>query len=251
MLSRNQIKHLHALKLSRFREEYGEFIAEGDKIAGELLHSDYEVTGIYALPGWVSRQGDLLRERSSLVYELSESELGRISLLTTPNEVLVTARIPQSQAVNEIFGGTVLMLDKIQDPGNLGTIIRTADWFGIRIIVCSEGTADLYNPKVIQATMGSFTRVRVVYMDLQEVLGSLPAGMQVYGSYTGGESVYQFSPDPVSVLIIGNESRGISSKLEPFITRKIAIPSAKPGAESLNAAVAAGILLYEFKRPRQ
>lgn len=249
MLSKGQISHLKSLRLAKFREESGEYIAEGGKLAIEMLSARIAVTGIYALSGWISHQQALLGGKESLVHEIDEQELSRISNMVSPQDVVVTARLPEPVPARwEDLKGPLLVLDRIQDPGNLGTIIRCADWFGFPHIVCSEGTADLYNPKVIQATMGSFLRVSLHYTSLDAFLKAKSADRTVLGSYAGGENVFvtDFGPDPV--ILVGNESRGIAESLGPFIDRRIGIPSFSGSAESLNASVAAAILMAEFRR---
>jgi len=249
MLSKNQLKHLQALRMGKFRAERQEFIAEGDKLARELLASDYRLTGVYALPKWLERNESLVGKPELPVVEIEDYELGRISGLVTPQEVLVTASIPHAREVTwQDLTGPLVVLDHIQDPGNLGTIIRTADWFGFHHLVCSKGTVELYNPKVIQATMGSFLRVKVHYRDLAELFGEIPSNRMVYGSYAGGDDVFKVSLDPDGIILIGNESKGISPDLARFIRQRIGIPSFSGGADSLNASVAVAVLLAEFRR---
>jgi TrmH family RNA methyltransferase len=174
--------------------------------------------------------------------------------MVTPNAVIAVVRIPTvSFVLSEVLPGLSLMLDGIQDPGNLGTIIRIADWFGIRHIICSHACADLYNPKVIQASMGSLMRVKVAYTALTEFLASLPDGFPVYGAVLDGENIMNEKLQSPGILVIGNESKGISPQILSSISRKIKIPAfgdEEPGgkAESLNASVAAALICYEFRR---
>lgn len=249
MLSKGQISHLKSLRQSKFRDESGEFMAEGTKLALEMLNGRIHITGIYALADWIGRHDDVLKGKEIPAHEISQQEIERISNLVTPQEVILTARIPESIPPQwERLHGPLLFLDHIQDPGNLGTIIRCADWFGFSDIVCSEGTAELYNPKVIQATMGSFLRVNVHYADLENFLAAKPDDREVLGSYSGGENVFAAGFGANPAILVGNESRGISESLAPFIDRRIGIPSFSSGAESLNASVAAAVLMAEFRR---
>ncbi len=249
MLSKNQIKYVHSLKLPKFREEHGEFVAEGVKLIGELLESSWTISRIFAIPEWISRNIEKIREKEIDCQEVEENELERLSHQSNPNQVLATVRIPLTDPEKmQIPESKVLLLDRIQDPGNLGSIIRTADWFGIRTIICSPHTADIYNPKVIQSSMGSFIRVGIYYMDPTVFLKRLPASRKVYGTMAEGENIYHLELARDAVIIIGNESKGISEYLFPYITQKIGIPGAVAGAESLNASVAAAIICSEFNR---
>jgi TrmH family RNA methyltransferase len=250
MISKNQVKYLQSLRLSKFREQCGEFIVEGVKMAEELLRSEFTTRQVFATPGWISRNGDLEAKVASGFQEVTEDELKRISGLVSPNEVLAVAAIPGPGGMQQPeTGPMVLVLDRIQDPGNLGTIIRTADWFGIRQIICAEGTADVYNPKVVQATMGSLFRISLRYEEPGKALTELAAkGMIIYGAMAGGENLYDLEIRFPAALVIGNESQGISEALYPLLHNRVAIPGLSSGAESLNAAVATGILCAEFAR---
>ena len=240
MLSISQKKQVTSLKQKKFRTTFNSFIIEGVKMVEELLLSDYEVEEIYATADWA--QGNLEID----CIEVSEKELGQISSLKTPNKVL--AVVQQKEVVITGFSTKLtLALDKLQDPGNMGTIIRTADWFGIDTIVCSEGSVDIYNPKVIQATMGSFFRVSVVYVNLSEFFTS-NEDLTVYGALLEGDNVYQKKLNSKgTVLLMGNESKGISDELLPFVTERVMIPNFGK-AESLNVATATAILCSEFVR---
>jgi TrmH family RNA methyltransferase len=249
MISRNQVKYLNSLKLGKFRDLNRQFIAEGVKLVDEMLASHFPVHSIYALPSWISSHTKLQWQPAVEVFEVTEPELKKISNLATPNEVLAVvgyhkAGMPEPKDL----GDMALILDRIQDPGNLGTMIRTADWFGIGHIICSPGTADVYNPKVVQATMGSICRVSVHYQELKDFLVSAKNDREIYGTLPDGANIYDAELLYPSVIIIGNESKGISADLMPLISRKIGIPSLSKGAESLNAAVAAGIICSEFRR---
>ena len=243
MISINQKKFVNSLKQKKFRTEQGLFIVEGVKLVQELLQSHYQISVIYATKNWIENNGEI---RSCKVTEVSEKELQRISSLTTSNEVLAVVEQKKLQLV-DLNSQLNIAIDKIQDPGNLGTIIRTADWFGIQNIICSEDTVDLYNPKVLQATMGSFFRMNIIYTDLAKFFSENSA-LSIYGALLDGENIYQKKLNPEgAILLMGNESKGISKTIEPLITEKISIPNFGK-AESLNVATATGIICSEFKR---
>lgn len=238
MLSNSKIKYIQTLYHKKKRDAEGLFIAEGVKIVNELLAAgSMPVMEIFATAEWVQAHG----KTGVPVTEVSEKELERLSSLTTPNQVLAMVRQPERGKIPTTFNGLAVALDGIQDPGNLGTIIRTCDWFGITHIICSEDCADLFNPKVIQATMGSFLRVSLYYTSLETFLEQQK--LPVYAAVLDGKPVKEKAKN--GILLIGNESRGISAALKPLCTEHIAIER-KGGAESLNAAVACGILLAEL-----
>jgi len=241
LISKAQIKHIQSLKQIKFRREHGLFVAEGPKIVGELPVSDIKVDAVFALEEWIEGSKGKFEYIKAEINQLSPKELERISNLSSPNQVLAVCHIPERNA-DEISDadGTVLVLDGIRDPGNLGTIIRTADWFGIRHIVCSDDCVDAYNPKVVQASMGSIARVKVFYTDLNEYLSRTK--LPVYATVMNGESIWDANPGE-GVYVIGNESNGIRTEVLRHATQKISIPSAEGEAESLNASVATGIVL--------
>ena len=246
MLSKSQIKYIQSLHQKKFRVQTGAYIAEGPKIAAEVLTKvPHLVQYVAALPTWITAHADLLGGLSpDRVGEASVPELGRISALVTPNEVLLV--LTQTEEPWQLpEGAWCLALDDIQDPGNLGTIVRIADWFGVSNILCSVACAEWYNPKVIQATMGSFLRVRHMYTDLGPWLGSV--GRPVYAATLEGEPVTRLANQPPGIILVGNESRGIGPELRALATREVTIPRIG-AAESLNAAVATGILLSHFCR---
>jgi RNA methyltransferase, TrmH family len=260
MISKAQISHIKSLKLKKYRDQHKQFIAEGTKIIDELLHSSFIISTIFAIKDWIYNVNSI--PQNCTVIEVSDSELLRISSLKTPNKVLAIVNIFHS-ASDSVFASLrlcvknelILMLDNINDPGNLGTIIRIADWFGISNIICSNNSVDVYNPKVIQATMGSIARVNVHYDDLKTVLSALSKSGQIkiYGALLEGESIYNKPLTDKGIIIIGNESNGISDELLPFINEKINIPYypinlTNKRAESLNASVATGIICSEFRR---
>ncbi|MFO8068028.1 MAG: RNA methyltransferase [Bacteroidales bacterium] len=253
MLTSATIKSIKALHRKINRKEQSLFIAEGDKICRELLQSNYGIKGIYALKHWIENNETLLSGKDC-VYEITEKELSRISALKTPNNALIVAR---SQTINpkdiDLKANITIVLDNIQDAGNLGTIIRTADWFGVRNIVCSDDTVELYNPKVIQSTMGSFLRLNVIHTELSDFFNTVAAkfSIPVYGASLDGEKLSETKPPKECLLVIGNESKGISKELQKYITSKITIPAFinNPGyqPESLNAAIATSIIISWFK----
>jgi RNA methyltransferase, TrmH family len=273
MIPTAKIKYIRSLQQKKFRRQYGVFVAEGEKIVGELVSActapggekeglsggglpggenpgPFRLECICALQEWMDQYGMLLPHGLE-THVVSPAELGRISGLSTPNRVLAVARTPEyGWTVEDVIGGPALLLDGIQDPGNMGTIIRTADWFGIRRVFCSPDSADVFSPKVVQSTMGSFLRVRTIYTGLAGVLGQVPEGKEVYGAFPDGTDLTGLRPAVPPLMIIGNESRGISRELLPFITGKVRIPGAQDGPESLNASVAAGILMAWMRVPR-
>jgi RNA methyltransferase, TrmH family len=255
MLSRNQVKHIHSLKLKKQREKQKQFIAEGSKLVLDLLASDYHICELFATSEWINLHSDFFHAKKLLPVSVREDELSRITVLTTPSPVLAIVSIPETVINPGSFTSKlILALDDIRDPGNLGTIIRIADWFGISAVICSETTVDLYNPKVVQATMGSIARVPVYYTNLESFLSGLKETVKIYGSFLEGENIYTMELPEKGVIVIGNESNGISGNVAKFITGKIHIPSFSDGrgsgthAESLNASVATAILCSEFKR---
>ena len=256
MISQSQIKHITALKVKKFREEQRQFIAEGHKLVTDLVNSEFKIAEIYASADWIVANLSLIRVKNLPVFETLPREMDRISALSTPSPVLAVVNIPAPGShIPYPISKLTLALDDIRDPGNLGTIIRIADWFGIKTIFCSESSVDTYNPKVVQATMGSIARVSVVRRNLAELLSSL-TGLQravpVYGTFLEGESIFSQPLSDHGIIVIGNESNGISPELTPFITRKLFIPSYGPPdaarADSLNASIATAIICAEFRR---
>lgn len=247
MLSKNEIKRITALHHAKFRNERHRFLVEGTKIVHELLDSSYKIVGLYAVSEWIQANMNQLATRKEVeICEISPAILERISQLKTPNLVVAEVEIP-TQTTEIDFQQPILALDSINDPGNLGTIIRTADWFGFQQIVCSENCVELYNSKVLQATMGSFMRVKMFYTDLKKWLSLLPTEKTVYGAVMNGENLYQTDFSKNSIVLIGNESKGISETLKPLISKKITIPRIG-AAESLNASIATAIILNEYRR---
>lgn len=236
MLSKIEIKYIQSLYHKKQRQLEGLFIAEGPKVLSELLLSDYTVQKIYATEDWVVQN----RTIQQPIITVSNVELQRISNLQTANQAVA---IVSQKIITEdpLFANKItLVLDGIQDPGNLGTIIRIADWFGITQIICSQDTVELYNPKVVQSTMGSFMRLNVFYENLAIVLSKV--SIPILGTFLAGASIYTIAKPNEAILVIGSEGNGISEAVLPFITNKITIPKIG-GAESLNAAVATGIII--------
>jgi len=254
MLSRQQISHITALRIKKFRQEYREFTAEGEKLVLELIQANYGVVSVYADSEWLIRHRDVLESHDVKAFETSGQEMARISSLSSPSPVLAVVKIPDHREISSLqpadSNSLFLLLDEIRDPGNLGTMIRIADWFGISTVFCSENSVDLYNPKVIQATMGSVTRVRVMYTSLLQLLERNGGVLPVYGALLQGQSIYEADLQNRGFILIGNEARGISGELLPFITHRLLIPSrsACDHAESLNASVACAIVCSEFRR---
>jgi|AntAceMinimDraft_17_1070374.scaffolds.fasta_scaffold00282_19 TrmH family RNA methyltransferase len=258
MLSNNQIKQIKLLKNKKYRKIYNRFVVEGKKNVNDIIlnsYSDWQIDIICATKQWIEKNNNILKDKKINVTDVSKKELQSISCLKTPDNVLAVVKIPcQSIDIQSVNSHLTLMLDEIKDPGNLGTIIRIADWFGFNNIICSNECVDVYNPKVVQASMGSITRVNIFYTDLYDFLKKISSALIVYGSCINGENIYTKKFAANGIVIIGNESNGISKKLLPLIKEKIYIPSFssetsyKKGIDSLNAAVATGIICSEFRR---
>lgn len=249
MLSKNQLKYLHSLRIGKYRDLNKSFIVEGIKMTDELIESNFGIRAIYGLASWYASREEVIFRNKIDFQVITEAELRKASSLVNPNAVLAVAAIPDSTAfVPDQAGDLVVLLDQIQDPGNLGTIIRTADWFGIKNIVCSPDTVDVYNPKVVQATMGSIFRVNVLYLDLKKIIASFSTKRDIIGTFPDGEDVGKAGLALPAALVIGNEASGISEEVATLLEKRVAIPSFSSTVESLNAAVAAGILCWELKR---
>lgn len=242
MISKNQQKYIRQLEQKKYRKREGCFVAEGTKVVGDLLKR-YQPLALYATESWDAPKG--------VGYTLvSEEELQRVSFQQHPQQVLAIFPIPQPTDPVSLRGSLTLALDGVQDPGNLGTIIRIADWFGIDTIICSEDTADAWNPKVIQATMGSIARVNVIYANLLELLDTLPSDYPVYGTFLDGENIYTQTLSSEGLIIMGNEGNGISDAVKAKVNRRLLIPDFHQGdtADSLNVAIATAITCSEFRR---
>jgi TrmH family RNA methyltransferase len=239
MLSKARIKLIQSLNLKKHRSELKLFVVEGKKQVTELLTSNYQINCIVATPNWANAFAQDIKNNTELIIVKAE-ELKKASLLQTPQEVMAVVEIHEHaftpQILNEQF---TIVLDGIQDPGNMGTIVRIADWYRIKNIVCSNDCVDILNPKTIQATMGSFTRVNVFYTALDELFKN--NALPVFGALMDGESLYQTPISEQGILLIGNEGKGISNELQPYITNPITIPRVG-GADSLNAGIATAII---------
>ncbi|TDW49769.1 TrmH family RNA methyltransferase [Flavobacterium sp. 270] len=240
MVSKNQIKLISGLHQKKQRSANQLFFAEGVKVIQELLQSNFELEHLY------TTLNDFESVQISKRTLINEQELKKISALSTPNTCLAVFKIPAENPI--IDSGLILALDDIRDPGNLGTIMRLCDWFGIKQIICSKETVDIYNPKVVQATMGSITRVNVSYLDLKTFLSQTK--LPVFGTFMDGENIYQSNLPQNAIIIMGNEGNGISAEIEKMITSRITIPrfGDLQKTESLNVASATAIVLSEFKR---
>lgn len=241
MLSKNQIKLITSLKQKKYRKQHQLFIAEGKKVIDELLQSNFELDSLF-----VTNENLFTSVSKSKINAVTDVELKKISVLTTANDCLALFKIPNIEE-NELKG-LVLALDDVRDPGNLGTIIRLCDWFGIETLLCSEATVDVYNPKVVQATMGSISRVNIIYTNLEKALQE--TSLPVFGTFMDGENIYQKALAKEGIIVMGNEANGISTEIEALVTQKIAIPrfGKLQQTESLNVATATAIILSEFKR---
>ncbi|MDP2722238.1 MAG: RNA methyltransferase [Bacteroidales bacterium] len=251
MLSKAKTKLINALLTKKFRQQHQLFRVEGSNNVLDFLYGGSEVMEVFASEAWIEQHQS---ETGSIRPEVvSADEMKKITSLTTPSEVLALFRLPEeTKAPYQIHEHLTLMLDDIRDPGNLGTIIRTADWFGIRKVICSQATTDAFSPKVVQASMGSLARVDVRYADLFDVLQNLKADMPVYGALLEGAPLHEIHHSGQGVILIGSEAHGISTALLPFINHRITIA---PGqalssgkAESLNASIATAIICYELSK---
>lgn len=239
MVSKSQIKLVRSLHQKKYRIQNGLFIVEGIKGVKEVLSSDIK-------PYMIFSTGNVTFDTTDVhVTIVSEAELKQMSTLKNPNTMLGVFHIPKPKTVD--FKDWVVVLDDVRDPGNLGTIIRLCDWFGISHLVCSDQTVDCHNPKVLQAAMGSFTRVNIVYTDVVRFLRDCP--QPIYGAFMDGDSVYSENLPEAGILIMGNEANGISAEVKHLVSRKIGIPQfGKLTTESLNVATATSILLNEIRR---
>lgn len=254
MLAKQKLKEIQALKLAKYRKKMKLFIAEGAKVVIELLDSRFEVHSVYCQ----KEHKYLLDNRlnSEQLYIISHKDLERISLLKNPGDVFGIFHMDPTLTGSPVSPDNLLIvLDGISNPGNFGTILRTADWFGINEVVCSQDCVDIYNPKVVQSSMGSIARVRVHYTALNEYLEKVSKYIEIFGAVLQGENLYHTKLPDKAILVIGNESRGISGELLPYIQHRISIPPFNTGigpqAESLNASIATAIICSEFRRQTQ
>ncbi len=240
MLSGNTVKYIQSLTHKKFRDQYRRFIAETPKVVEEFLSAGYEVDSIYATEEWMITKKEKATDDNGNWIAVRDFELKKISQLKTPREVVGVFHIPDLALPGNLDGKITLALDDIQDPGNVGTIIRIADWFNIQHILCSLHTAQAYSPKVVQATMGSLAHVKMHYVDLKDFLSK--SKLPLYATSLQGDSVFETGTIDEGILIIGNEGKGISSELLSLAGNHLTIPRLGR-AESLNAAMATGIIL--------
>lgn len=248
-MTKSDIKNIRLLHQKKYRDEHGLFIAEGPKVVNELLNSKYKAKEIFATTEYETNNS------KHKIQIVNANELEEISSLTTPNKVLGIFEIPLQTSpkfgtFEKLNHNLILALDDIRDPGNMGTIIRIADWFGIKNIICSETCVDVYNLKVIQATMGSIARVEIHSMNLDSFFSEIKNGktkINIYGAVMNGKNIYSEKLSDKGIILIGNESKGISDNLLGFVSHKISIPNFGK-ADSLNAAIATAIICSEFKR---
>lgn len=255
MISKSRIKYIHSLELKKHRKQEGVFVAEGPKLVGDLLPV-MECVYVAGLADWVDSNSSRISSAVT-VDVVTEDELRKVSFLETPQQVLAVFRQPQYEVslVDAAKANLCIALDDVQNPGNLGTIVRLADWFGIENIFCSKGSADIYNPKTVQATMGGIARVKVHYVDLAEELSRISAdassNIPVYGTFLDGENMYSKELSHNGIIIMGNEGRGVSAEVAKTVNERLYIPNYPAGretSESLNVAIATAIVCAEFRR---
>jgi TrmH family RNA methyltransferase len=251
MISKNTIKLIKSLAVKKYRQKHNLFLVEGEKNVAEVLGSEIQVEQLFATGDFFQTYQKLIRNAKK-AEEVAPSELKKASLLKTPQNSLALCTLPNLNGLPEKSGNFSFYLDGIQDPGNLGTIIRTCDWFGMRQLFCSTDTADVFNPKVIQASMGSFSRVNVFYAGFEEINEMvMKSGLALAGTFMNGENIYESRLPDKTLVVLGNEGSGIRKEIEQAVARKISVPrfsknSEKP--ESLNVAVTAAIICSEFYR---
>nr|WP_315145316.1 RNA methyltransferase [uncultured Flavobacterium sp.] len=240
MLSKNQIKLITSLQLKKQRNTHRLFFAEGIKVIQELLESKFELEHLF------TTQNDFQEVTNDKKVIVDEGDLKKISALATPNSCLAVFKIPNEKKIQD--SGLILALDAVRDPGNLGTILRLCDWFGINQLICSKDAVDIYNPKVVQATMGSIARVNVNYIDLESFINQTK--MPVFGTFMEGDNIYKTVLPQEGIIVMGNEANGISPEIEKLIINRLSIPrfGALQKTESLNVATATAVVLSEFRR---
>lgn len=247
MLSKNKIKYIHSLEQKKVRKEEGVFLAEGPKLVGDLL-GHFRCRFLAATPAWLEEHPSVFSDE---VVSVDAEDLKRASLLKTPQQVLAVFEQPDYELDKEVVHNSLcLALDDVQDPGNLGTIVRLADWFGIEHIICSLNTVDVYNPKTVQATMGGIARVKVHYTSLPDFIRSL-RDVPVFGTFLDGKNMYEQPLSANGLIVMGNEGKGIGKEVEALINRKLYIPNYPQGqetSESLNVAIATAVVCAEFRR---
>ena len=245
MISRQKLKYINSLQLKKYQKQEQKFLVEGEKSVLEILNSRYKINILLATKRFLEIYQTIIPENSFDVEVVSEKELEKTGTLKTNNAALAVVEIPEKTHFDENKVGVLPVFENLQDPGNLGTIIRTCDWYGLDTIILSEDSVDVYNSKVIQASMGSFTRVNVLYKDLKSFL--YQTSIPVIGTRLDGENLYDFSWPERVIVIFGNESKGISDDLDPFITAGVSIPR-YGSAESLNVGIATAVVLDNIRR---
>jgi TrmH family RNA methyltransferase len=245
MISRQKTKYIKSLQLKKYQKQEQKFLVEGEKSVLEILNSRYKINILLGTKRFLEIYRHKIPGKNIEVEEVTEKELEKAGTLKTNNAALAVVEIPEKADLDEGKIRILPVFENLQDPGNLGTIIRTCDWYGLNTIILSEGSVDVYNPKVIQASMGSFTRVNVLYRDLESFLNQ--SSIPVIGTRMDGENLYGFSWPERVVVIFGNESKGISKDLDQFIPRAVSIPKSG-GAESLNVGVAVAVILDNICR---
>jgi len=238
MLLKNKIKLITSLHQKKYRKQHELFFVEGQKVIQEFLNPNFVLEELFTTENIFNN----IQKRT----RITSNQLKKISALTQPNNCLAVFRIPKTKKIIE--QNYIIVLDSVRDPGNLGTIIRLCDWFGIETLACSEDSVDLYNPKVLQATMGSVTRVNVVHLDLEQFLSTTK--LPIFGAFMDGKNIYKTDFPEKGIIIFGNEANGISTKIESFISDRITIPRFVNTTESLNVATATAIVLSELKRTK-
>ena len=259
MLSKNKIKLIRSLEQKKYRRVYNMFVAEGTKLIEDLLKT-LRCKYLIATNEWINNNQPLASKLATQHIEMdnaTEDELKKVSFLKTPQDILAVFEIPQHDEIGKIISKDQLYiaLDGVQDPGNLGTIIRIADWFGIEDVFCSNDTVDVYNPKTVQATMGALARVKVHYVDLPEILNEAAHNdIPIYGTFLDGENMYEGAQlSQNGIIVMGNEGNGICCEVEQIVNRKLFIPNypiGRPTSESLNVAIATAIICAEFRRKK-
>lgn len=251
MLSNNKIKWIRALEQKKYRKETGCFVVEGEKMVKELLNSSFKTMEVYATQTLFTEL-QLIAGKKIEIQLVSEPELERISQLKTPNQVLAVAQLPEDSGNIELLTGLSIALDNIQDPGNMGTIIRTAAWFGIKDIFCSPDTVDVYNPKVVQASMGALFKVNLKYVQLESLLIKAKAkNIPIFGTRLNGTNLYKKVLPKDAIILMGNESKGLSVELSSKVDENLMIPSFPAevaNIESLNVSIATAVICAEFRR---
>ncbi|GGF26442.1 TrmH family RNA methyltransferase [Echinicola rosea] len=245
MISKNTVKFIKSLQQKKFRKQEGVFFVEGAKNVTELLHSDFEVTHLLYTAKYQEQHSQLISSCNAASYEVSPKTLESAGSFQTNDAALAVAKLKKNTPFDIEEGELAIALDDVRDPGNLGTIIRIADWYGIHKLVLSSQTADFYNPKVLHSSMGSFTRVSFFYTDLEAYLPQ--QALPIYGAFLEGEDIHRSTLVPAGIILMGNEAKGISPRLEALVSQKLTIPSFGH-AESLNVAIATAVICDNFRR---